>query len=862
MFKSKLLPFCLAIFCFLQLNAQDLPLFPPDGAYVRGVLPDGIGFCLITNPSTKGVADFALLQRVCQTQGKEFAREVLTSTPRFGKRSLQSQVCDNGAGFAEEGLIKTDDDYVLIRFRDVAVAKGEPVVDSLLLAFCDIIDQSIQRDGSVYGTNNQTIIIAGDIDQGSILNKLKALSLMIPPHTAPVAAIKPYVWASSGASCEVENGGDVARLSFTYRTSRPDAQVMGTVVPAMNDRMDDILSLIVRDRLQCAFAEANVPVAGISADHNEYRNQRGDRTFNVSFAVWPDNFDEALSIVASVLSGLDSEGSSTEEFSIARKEVDLQMTLDAVNPMENGDKVETYLGNLFCGTDLSTPAARAAFFNGKKMDDASQVKLFNSYVTSLFDPAANLNMVCSGCPDDVDNISVLVSFANAWTKPHKEFKRANLADTLGFPKPVGKKIKAQKTVTDVVTGSTVWTFDNGIRVAHKKMTTGGVCYYTLALPGGASEAADARKGEAAYYSDLMSLSKVGIHSGREFREILAYEDITMNCDVNIARTAISGAAPASNLGMLMKSLLTFSKYRENETEGLKYYLECEKLARKAETGTQAYRAAVTETKLHPDFDYSLFKTEEGLSEEMYTRAGKIIDACFTRVNRGILMLVSDRTDEDVFNQISAYISQFSVTDAMFTRKKVPFQTVSGSSMLEIPGREDGIEIASVSSMTLTTPNLVASYMAGLVLEDALKVAFKGTNWRAKAYCGFRAYPQEQIYMNLIVMPADPTGLSTKTEVKDVYSALTIVRSTLDALAAGPVPENKMAVYRAVLQSKMTQIQALPDYWLTVGEKMFLESKDYNTDIAGKAAGVPAATIQEIFAGFAKSGRLEFIIKEK
>ena len=67
---------CFALLGFsIMMPAQTLPVFPKDGAVTTGNLTNGITYYLVTNPSMKGVADFALVGGVCHAGGIGFSAE-------------------------------------------------------------------------------------------------------------------------------------------------------------------------------------------------------------------------------------------------------------------------------------------------------------------------------------------------------------------------------------------------------------------------------------------------------------------------------------------------------------------------------------------------------------------------------------------------------------------------------------------------------------------------------------------------------------------------------------------------------------------------------------------------------------------
>ena len=75
---------CIVLVAFsISMPSQNLPALQKDGSVTLGELANGISYYIVTNPSMKGVADFALVRKgLCDTLS---AREELVSLPHFNK---------------------------------------------------------------------------------------------------------------------------------------------------------------------------------------------------------------------------------------------------------------------------------------------------------------------------------------------------------------------------------------------------------------------------------------------------------------------------------------------------------------------------------------------------------------------------------------------------------------------------------------------------------------------------------------------------------------------------------------------------------------------------------------------------------
>ena len=135
------------------MPAQDLPVLPPDKAVKTGVLPNGTEYYIVSNPTFKGVADFALVQRTgtdnisdtASYRAVNVARDALCMLPRTGGISVQEYFTSHGVTPGKEGFVKVTDDATEFRFSNVFLSKPE-VLDSTLLVLLDMVDRISTTD--------------------------------------------------------------------------------------------------------------------------------------------------------------------------------------------------------------------------------------------------------------------------------------------------------------------------------------------------------------------------------------------------------------------------------------------------------------------------------------------------------------------------------------------------------------------------------------------------------------------------------------------------------------------------------------------------------------------------------------------
>ena len=168
--------------------AQNLPVLTPDPAVKQGRLPNGLSYYVVTNPSAKGHADFALVQRTgtetdstaAASRAVSVAKDALAHLPRISSGSPQRWMAAHGVTPSSDGFINVTSDATVFRFHDVSLSSGANVQDSTLLLLMTIVDRvSFTDDPFVskwYSPSDQAIVISGDVDAGALVSKMTALS--------------------------------------------------------------------------------------------------------------------------------------------------------------------------------------------------------------------------------------------------------------------------------------------------------------------------------------------------------------------------------------------------------------------------------------------------------------------------------------------------------------------------------------------------------------------------------------------------------------------------------------------------------------------------------------------------------------
>ena len=100
---------------------------PADPSVKSGSLPNGTHYYIMANSETKGMADFALVQK-----DADMAESVLKDLPVLGVSPLKF-FSDNGAVPHNGRFLQRENDAALFRFAEVMISAKSSMLDSTLL---------------------------------------------------------------------------------------------------------------------------------------------------------------------------------------------------------------------------------------------------------------------------------------------------------------------------------------------------------------------------------------------------------------------------------------------------------------------------------------------------------------------------------------------------------------------------------------------------------------------------------------------------------------------------------------------------------------------------------------------------------
>lgn len=861
----------------LCMMAQSLPVLPSDAAVNQGVMPNGMAYYVVANKSAKGMADFALVQRTGRNTAGDslsykvvgLAKDALAQLPRLKDGSPQSFLTSHGVNPGQGGFVKVSENATVFLFDNVMLSGSASVLDSTLLVIMDIADRISTTDDEFirkwYTPSDHAVIIAGDIDAKSVVDKLKYMSMMTPGHEPQVR--HGYEWQgcdSMNFVCHADPVRDLATVSARWRMARTPREYMNTVQPAIYEMFVDELGRVVTERIRHILHEKGVPYASVSYDHVDSIESLCDESFTVTVIVRDNDAVQASSVLASVLSSVDSGGVSCGEFFLAKQGYMDELSESERKPLKrNSEYVERCVSAFLHNATLASQKEKLAFHQSRMLEDTAELRLFNSIASAILDDSENLTLEYANGVSCEDSLEVRTAFESAW-KDYSEKGNNHVPvyeAVTALPGP-SEKLKVSSTVVEPMSKGEIWTFANGFKVIYHRMPSYGNLYYALALNGGYSALSDLQQGEGAFLSDYLRLCRISGVSGRDFWHFLESEGVEMTSKVNISSTVISGHAPDGKAELLLKVLLAVLNQRDHDADEWAYHMKGERLLQESLTGSVQDRLSSIDKVLCPDYAYTSYKDADNVSDDLGIEADAFFSHLSSKTNDGVLVLVGDVDGYLLKKLLMTYAREFRTTDRAFARPKVDYRTVSGWTTYMLEGDVNSVDIVMSVPMPLTIDNRMAATLAAMMLKQSLARATVNTGMYLSMAYSFDVYPQERFSVMISLNEADADGFASDVELQGPVSALEILRDALRDLSHTPVSKTDLASYKALLVDRTKQQLADPRYWVESLVRRYVDGKDFTTGYESKIAAVSEEKVWEILASLNDGAKVEYTIRKK
>lgn len=856
--------------------AQDLPVLTPDPAVKQGSLPNGMKYYLVSNPSVKGFADFALVQKTGTAtvpdsgavRSVEIAKEALAHLPRMGGKSPQAWLAAHGVTTTAEGFINISSDATVFRLHDVPLSAAKNLADSTILLLMSITDRvSVTDDQFVkdwYSPSDQALIVSGDIDVNAMASMITSLSYMTPAVESRPR--KEYEWVPSDTAefrVVKDPEADLAAVTLAWKLPRAPHEYMNTVQPAIYERFVNELGYIAHRRIVLDLESRGVPVADVRWSHRSSAVGPGDETYTSTAYVMDGNVMDAVGAMARAFAALDAGSVTLDEYRLAREEYMKNLYLVSKSSYKsNTEYIERCVSAFLRNASLASPVEKYNLHVSRDLSDETQLKLFNDMADALIDGERNL-LVTSVSPAPMyDEARMRNTFYAAWGD---SYYNPSPLDAF-YVKPdfewpgYGPKVKLQSTKTDPMSGGTLLTYSNGFRVIHRKMNTDGKIYWAMALNGGYGSIPDLAEGEGAYVPDYYGLCRIGGVEASYFSDMLKSEGITVESRVGLTATLFSGDAPKQNAEKLLQALLAVFNEREADERVFNLYMANEKLRLKLAKHSRQARLAAIDSIMCPGYKYSWMKSQGKLTPEFAAKADAFYEAQSQKMNDGILILVSDMDETELKKLLINYVGGFRTKESAFRRPSVRYQPISGWSTHMFEGESESIDVVMSVAMPLTMDNYMTASIATKILEKSLADALSETGFFPKVSYNFQISPKERLSVMVTVEPISPMGYASHIEHKGSVEALQIVREALKDLTRTKISDSFLAASKEYLKNLIAGRMQEPLYWVDAIAKRYLDGKDFTTSYAAKIDAVTADKVNLMLLALNEGTKVEYVVE--
>ena len=851
-------PFLLCLLT-LSLGAQSLPSLPAASGVVTGTLPNGISYFLVSNPSVKGHADFALVQK--GPVREEVSREALADLPHFQNGRPYQFLAKLGVGYDNYGYIRPTEASTTYFFHDVPVGQAA-VRDTVLLLLFDISEKCPYE---------QAIVVCGDIDKSLVRERMNVFSMMVTQR-ARVPEPPAYEWNPSDAPVfrfVQTSQQDEATLTVRYSSPRTPRVAMNTAQPLVTELFARELGLIVRDRLERNFRESGIPLAGTDAAYRSSSDGPGAERYSFSVVTERNGLLRATEAVGAVLGEIDAHGASLNEFQQARDRF-LSSLAPASSAFSNAEWVGKCESAFLYGSNLADPDYVREFFTSRNIASQRELELFNDFVSALLDPSRALTLRYESPAGSLDTEPLKAAFAAGWassvSNPVVREYRVNQSDTLGLYVPKAKS-RLKQTAAEPMTGGELWTFANGMKVIFKRSdAVKGKFSYGFLLNGGYADVPGLAEGEGGFIGDMLALSDVGGIPGATFMKMLEFNGIGFEPAVSLTDLRITGSAPSGKLQLLLKSLLTLSRDRAVNNDAYAYYRTGERLRISMDRRHHDGLQAVVDSIMSPGYLHTPAKHLAGLSDDLPQRAEAYFSEVFSHCSDGVLVLVGDLDPYVLKKVLPKYMGGFVTGGKPAVRPRVDFPFRSGWSTytVDAEGSEVGtgepcITVAESALIPFTLERYMSFNLAVMELRKHLAGALAETGMFAEVSGDVDFFPSERMTVRIVCRPVEESGLPADVIAGDPLRVLGVVRGALADFSASGPSNASVSDSKAVMLAERDAQMKDPSFLVDAALTRYSAGKDMVTGFKSKAGSVNSASVKEILSALDAGSKVEFVV---
>lgn len=847
--------FCvlLSLISLTKMHSQDLPSLPKAAEISVGKFPNGAPYYIVKSPSSKGFADFALVRK--GEPAEENNRDALVSLPHFLNRKPYDFLAENGIGYGPEGFISLRDDATIYRFANVPIYKKE-VQDSTLLLIFDVMAQS---------RNPQAVVISGDVDVAKIHERAELFSMIVPPLDSDTA-VKLEEWKPRDeirTAILTNDSKNVAVIELFYNAQRVNRKNLSTLLALVTRKYSIELGEILSSRISKAFRAAGIPLADVKFNYKDSSKDSRNERYSLRVYVPADQLDASLALLGKTLGTFDKSGAQLYEFRLAQEYASAPVA-SVPDPLKNARYLDKCISSYLYGSTLASAETINNFNAASSLEGERELELFNSFARALIDSTRNLSISIQvpavyfyqGVKTD--------AFAAGWAQSATD--TSAVLPEITFTEP-SAKTKLRSEAKEAISGGTLFTFANGVKVAAKQAATKGKIHYELMLNGGSALIDGIKRGESVFAGDMLEICDVAGVGARDFRDALLLKGISLKTEVSPTNITLSGDAPSDKIQDVVSALLTFTGNRTVNRDEYEYYRKCESLREDMLALSPRNVKALMDSTFCPNYLYSELRNVTNLGDDFPERAEKFFAGQFAKADDGILILIGDLDPENLKKELPKMMGDFPAQKIKTPRPNADFQMMAGKAATitnSTTGIVGGAEISSNVGIAALVPYNMETYMSFRIACDVLRSRLVAAMSDLGSYVVIdgeeETFPRERLKLYIQCRPCRETGVPADISVAEQLEVMTRLRRVVNEMAMTKVGKDELKAYKARLSSFLEADLKSPKTLASMIGVRYSESKDMVTSARSAIEAVSAESVSKVLSALAAGSQVEYVIQ--
>lgn len=651
-------------------------------------------------------------------------------------------------------------------------------------------------------SGKRAIIICGDIDIKNTRDSLKAFaSRMVAADSMAFSNAGGHLPAAAEADGPVLKDRPCSIVMTSARLARED---VGSTVARVSARYSNWLGAEYVRRCRRALRDAGIAFGSVGYDYYPSYRHGGDETLVAYASVAGEDIENARQVMRLCLLGAVDGG--------YRNWPPADDIEDMRSPMER------CLDAFLYGADLASNEIAVDWFSkhslGKK-NEIEYVKAFaKEYVSGLGQEASAID--------------------RQWfSKIPLMLEKPAMKDTARLNLPVSK-IRLKNDDTEKLTGGSMWSFSNGMKVLYKETKTRRL-EYSVIFNGGAGEFLAER--ELPLAEDILLSGRLGGMDGHDFMDLINAWGVTMGIEVGATETIIRGHVENSDLEKLLRVLNVLANARRPaNTESLEALRRSIAMEEKDWRASMQGLESAMDSLMSPGFAFSGRLDASSIQDDLPQRVEGYFRSCFERFDDGMIILAGSFPADRAKRLLTRHLGLFGTGGDPAPRSYVSWVPRSGSSEIsEIAGinvPDGSVHVGISSTANYSRQREIAFEAAEMIIRDSLEHVLAGSGYKVDINSRLEIRPVERMVMNIHCVPCGETTMSPRM-------VQGIIDSMLDGI--GAMGEVGLDGFKSLKDSEFTKTSKEPAVIIKAATARY----GFGKDILGSAAQIKSLRWDDI-----------------